>query len=250
MPHISRNQSNSKIQHVIVQGINREYIFGDSKNINMYKDLIYRKLYNSNLTILAYCIMSNHAHLLIHREKMEDLSKFMQKINTAYAMYYNKTQERVGFVFRNRYYSQEILNQAQLYTCLRYIHNNPVKAKICKEMKDYPYSSYNEFFNKDRKLITDKSIKILFGRVISFEKIFHSIHKRQSIYDMQEKEDIDEFMKKVEMFYNMDIKQIKNDTRKLKIVIEEVKERTNASVEEIIKFLGISKTTFYKYLKL
>ena len=67
---------------------------------------------------------------------------------------------------------------------------------------------------------------------------------------MQEKEDIDEFMKKVEMFYNMDIKQIKNDTRKLKIVIEEVKERTNASVEEIIKFLGISKTTFYKYLKL
>ena len=108
MSHISRSQSNSKIQHVIVQGINKEYIFGEEKYIKRYKELIYNKLFNRYLTILAYCIMSNHAHFLIYREKMEELSKFMQKLNTAYAMYYNKTKNRVGFVFRNRYYSQEI----------------------------------------------------------------------------------------------------------------------------------------------
>lgn len=249
MPHIARNYSDSKIQHITVQGINKEYIFEDSKYVNKYKELIYSKLYNSNLTILAYCIMSNHAHLLIHREKAEELSKFMQRLNTAYAIYYNKSKNRVGFVFRNRYYSQEILNQGQLYTCLRYIHNNPVKAKMCKEMKDYPYSSYNEFFDRDSQLITDKSLKILFGRVISFEKIFHSIHERHSIYDINEKEEICEFMKKVQLFYNMDIKEIKNDSRKLKFVIEEAKERTNTSVKEIITLLGISKSTYYKYLK-
>lgn len=250
MPYISRSQSNSKIQHVIVQGINKEYIFEEEKYIKKYKELIYNKLYDSNITILAYCIMSNHAHLLIHRERTEELSKFMQKLNTAYAMYYNKSKNRVGFVFRSRYYSQEILNKGQLYTCLRYIHNNPVKANICTEMKDYPYSSYNDFFDKNSKFITDKSLKILFERVVSFEHIFHSIHQKQSIYNMEEKEDIKDFIKKVVSKYDTEINKIKKDKEILKIVIQEMKERTNASIYEIAKILDISIPTAYKYLKL
>lgn len=249
MPHIARKQYNSKFQHVIVQGINREYIFEEEENKKKYKELIYNKLYDTGITILAYCIMSNHAHLLIHTEKIEGLSKFMQKLNTAYAMYYNKTKDRVGFVFKNRYFSREILNQGQLYTCLRYIHNNPVKANICKEMKSYPYSSYNDFFNRNNKLITNKSLKLLFGRVISIEEIFNSIHQKQSIYDLTEKEDINEFMKKVICKYNIKVNKIKKDKALLEIVIKEIKEKTDASVKEIAEILDISKTTAYKYLK-
>ena len=189
--------------------------------------------------MLAYCIMSNHAHFLIYREKCEELSKFMQKLNTSYAVYYNKAKDRVGFVFRNRYNTQEILNQGQLYTCLRYIHNNPVKAKICKEMKDYPYSSYNEFFDRNSKFITDKSLKILFGRVISYEKVFQSIHQKQSIYDMMEKEDINEFMQKVVCRYSIEINKIKKHKEILEIVIKEAKERTNASIEEIAEIIDV-----------
>ena len=250
MPHMSRKQSNSKIQHVMVQGINKEYIFGEERYIKKYKELIYNKLHESNIIMLAYCIMSNHAHFLIYREKCEELSKFMQKLNTSYAVYYNKAKDRVGFVFRNRYNTQEILNQGQLYTCLRYIHNNPVKAKICKEMKDYPYSSYNEFFDRNSKFITDKSLKILFGRVISYEKVFQSIHQKQSIYDMMEKEDINEFMQKVVCRYSIEINKIKKHKEILEIVIKEAKERTNASIEEIAEIIDVSVPTAYKYLKL
>ena len=117
-------------------------------------------------------------------------------------------------------------------------------------MKDCPYSSYNEFFDSNSKLITDKSLKILFGRVISFENIFHSIHQKQSIYDMMEKEDINDFIKKVVYKYNIEINKIKKDKRILELVIKEARERTNASVNEIAKILDVSKTTFYKYWKL
>lgn len=57
---------------------------------------------------MAYCIMNNHVHLLVYSEEVQKLSKMMQKINTAYAKYYNECNERVGYVFRDRYLSQPI----------------------------------------------------------------------------------------------------------------------------------------------
>lgn len=53
----------------------------------------------------------------------------MKKVNTTYAIYYNKNEVRVGYVFANRYYSQSIKNERHLLTCIQYIHQNPVKAE-------------------------------------------------------------------------------------------------------------------------
>lgn len=104
MPRIARKNSISQFYHVIVQGINKEYIFKNSQYINKYKEIIVKKLEKSDITILSYCIMNNHAHFLIYSEKIENLSKFMQKINTSYSKFYNKENNRVGYVFRDRYY--------------------------------------------------------------------------------------------------------------------------------------------------
>ena len=59
--------------------------------------------------------------------------------------YYNKKYNRVGYVFRNRYKKQVLYSEKQLYTCINYIHNNPVKAKICRFPHEYKYSSYNRY---------------------------------------------------------------------------------------------------------
>ena len=150
MPRIARKNSQSCFYHVIVQGINKEYIFEKEEYIEKYKELIIKKLDESNVIILAYCIMNNHAHLLIFSEKSEYVGKYMQRLNTSYSQFYNKINNRVGYVFRNRYYSQDILTAQQLYNCLRYIHNNPVKAGITRTMKGYKYSSYNEFLGKKK----------------------------------------------------------------------------------------------------
>lgn len=252
MPRIARKDSISHYYHITVQGINQEYIFERDEDIKNYLKIILNKLKDSNLTILAYCIMNNHAHFLIYTEKSEYLSKYMQKVNTTYSHFYNKSNNRVGYVFKDRYHSQEILDIRHLHNCLRYIHNNPVKAKIVKNMDEYKYSSYNEFLGK-RKIINHDSIKLLFNTVENFEEQFKVIHnesneENEDFIDIKEKH-ISEFISEIEEIYNKDISEIKHEKNILKKVIKKARSETNATLEELAKILEISKSTVGNYCK-
>ena len=68
----------------------------------------------------------------------------MQCLNTKYGKYYNKKYNRIGYVFRDRYKSEGIYSEKQLYNCIQYIYNNPVKAGICVKPEEYPYSNYRK----------------------------------------------------------------------------------------------------------
>lgn len=248
MPRTSRKNLKSYYKHVMVQGIEKQYIFGEDRYIKKYKEIILEKLQESPVTILAYCIMHNHSHLLIYSETPEEISKFMQKVNTAYSMYYNKINNRVGYVFRNRFKSQEIFSQGQLYTCLKYIHNNPVKANIVKAMKDYKHSSYNEYLSGKHKIINDKSIEILFGKEKDFRPMFETIHNK-SIVIQEETLDVKSFVKQFEKKHKIKIEELKNNRGLLEVAIKEMKEKTNAKTVEIAAILGIANATAFRYLK-
>ena len=69
----------------------------------------------------------------------------MQKVNGNYARYYNYMENRGGYVFRDRFKSQPIMSKKQLYNCIRYIHLNPVKAKMVDKPEKYKYSSYKDY---------------------------------------------------------------------------------------------------------
>ena len=249
MPRNSRQNLKSFYKHVMTQGIEKQYIFGEEKYIKKYKEIILDKLKESPVTILGYCIMHNHSHLLIHSETPEEISKFMQKVNTTYSMYYNKVNNRVGYVFRNRFKSQEILNQGQLYTCLRYIHNNPVKAEITKTMKEYKYSSYNEFLSGKFEIINDKSIEILFGKKDDFKEKFEFIHNKRIVIEDEGVLKSKVFIKQFEKKHQIKIEELKNNRGLLKVAIKEMKEKTDAKVVEIAERLKVSKSTVSKYLK-
>lgn len=140
MPRISRKNITSKYIHVITQGIKKEFIFEKENYKKEYIKLMKEALKEQqNFQILAYCIMDNHAHFLIHTENIEALSKVMSKVNTAYGIFYNKCEKRVGYVFRNRYYTQEIMDESHLYNTVVYIHRNPVKANMVNDMSQYTY---------------------------------------------------------------------------------------------------------------
>ena len=251
MPRLSRNKSKTNFHHVMVQGINKEYIFKDEEHIIAYKNIILNKLKDSNITILAYCIMNNHAHFLIHNESSENLSKFMQKINTSYSHFYNTKHKRVGYVFRDRFRSQDILNQKQLYTCLNYIHNNPIKAKIVKNLYDYKYSSYIEFLEK-KEIITQNSIKLLFNETNNYMDKFKLIHAsimdEKYFIDIKDTK-INDFITEFETTNNIQMHNLKNNPKLLKKFIAHAREETDVKIVELAQIIGISKSSVGNIIK-
>ena len=156
MPRMARKIIETPYCHIIVQGINKEYIFKEINLKKAYIKIIKRNLIDEKIKIISYCVIDNHAHFLIYTENINYLTKFMQKTNTSYAKLYNKIYNRVGYVFRDRYFSQMILNETQLYNCISYIHYNPVMANLVAKLEDYGYSSYREYIGNKKILITEE----------------------------------------------------------------------------------------------
>ena len=240
MPRIARNYLIGKIFHITVKGINNEYIFQGNKNKKEYLKLLKKDLEGINLKILAYCIMDNHAHILVVTEKIEEMSTYMKKVNTAFAGFYNKIKARDGYVFKNRFYSQPIKDRKHLLSCIVYIHKNPIKASIVKEMQDYKFSSYNEYFGQiNNNLIEKKMIHKLFDN-INFDEYmikFKEFHLRDSLleYEFDEEIDYEELIKAYKKYYS--------NEEIIKILIEKFKLNKQ-------KIATLFNTTKYKINKI
>lgn len=160
------------IYHITTRGNHKEAIFKDEDDFEAYLEHIDENLrYYSHLNyeLIAYCLMSNHVHLMIKTEK-EPLTSIMRRLNSKYTKYFNKKYDYVGHLFQGRYFAEIINNREHLLDVSRYIHLNPVKAKIVSNPKDYKWSSYSRFVetydnrnneNKDRN--TDDKNKGRYG---------------------------------------------------------------------------------------
>lgn len=135
MSRIAREGYDVSFFHVMCQGINKENIFDTDNLKNKYLELMKKHNKCENMHLIAYCIMSNHVHMLMHVNQISELSKYMKDINTEFAQYYNWKNERVGFVFRDRFKSQPITSIKYLYQCINYIHLNPVKAGMVRKVR-------------------------------------------------------------------------------------------------------------------
>ena len=237
MPRHARKYLETSFFHVMVQGINKEYIFNQERYKNQYIKLLIKYIHEVDVRIIAFCIMDNHVHLLINSEDTQELSKYMHKVNSAYAKYYNYMEDgRVGYVFRDRYKSEAILDQRQLIQCVKYIHNNPVKAGMVKNIIDYKYSSYKYFkkhilnhaiFSKDdMKYICDENIECISDFLDIDIKIEDKINN--GIHEFIEKENIKIF----EIFENRDI---------LKKLVIFLKLKRKINYVQIRKYLEISR---------
>ncbi len=216
MPRFPRSYIKTSFFHVITQGINKEYIFEKEEDIKHYIEIMYKLVNELNIKIVAYCIMNNHAHILIRTENILDLSKYMHRLNTIYAMYYNKKYSRVGYIFRDRYKSEGIYSEEHLYNCIKYIYDNPVKAGICKMAYEYPYSNCrrcNEQYNKKTKenyifLDVDISNEKICKRVIMEFIINNSLN----IEDLKQNEyELRELIKILKQEYNISLRQISKE---------------------------------------
>ncbi|MHB1454887.1 MAG: transposase [Saccharofermentanales bacterium] len=144
MPRKGRKKSSSGCYHIIVRGINKQCIFEDDqdKRYYLHKLLVYKEV--SECEIYAYCLMSNHVHILL-KEGKEDIGVTLKRIGTSYASWYNWKYDRTGHLFQDRYRSEAVETDQYFLAAMRYIHQNPTKAGITSNIKNYMWSSYKEY---------------------------------------------------------------------------------------------------------
>lgn len=128
------------IYHLILRGHNRTYIFKEPKDKAFLLDLISKTKLSMDFELMGYVIMDNHYHLIIRRYT-SPLSDIMKKINLSYSKYYNKKHLRTGSLFENRYKKHLIEDDLYLLSLLKYLHQKPVRTKMCDVIKDYKYFS-------------------------------------------------------------------------------------------------------------
>ncbi|HCC04436.1 MAG TPA: hypothetical protein DEP51_06275 [Clostridiales bacterium] len=224
MSRQARSDLKTNLFHIMVQGINKSYIFNDSIDIKYYIKLLYELNNQHNIQIIAYCVMNNHTHILIKSENIDEMSKFMKRVNVKFSRYYNKKHNRVGYVFRDRFKSQGIYSEKHMYNCIRYIYENPVKAGICKSPNEYPYSNYN------------KKIDI------------YNNEDCMSFIDTEEDTNMCcEFMlKEILKKNNIDLIELKNNKDLLRNIVKIMIKQYKYSLRNISEKLGIGRETIRK----
>lgn len=169
MPRVARVKSKFAIYHIMLKGVGGLYLFEKDKEKSKYLELIKKYQIKYGFKLYAYCIMDNHAHLLIYSNGA-DISKFMHGINQSFAQYFNKTYNRTGHVFADRFKSKIATSEKYLLVLSAYIHKNPKDIKKWgKKYHKYPYSSLGILLqiNEDAYDILDKEFLLQqFGKTL------------------------------------------------------------------------------------
>lgn len=139
-----RSWNPEMFDHVVMRGNNRQDIFHDNRDMAAFFRALHYTYAKYPFTIIAYCIMTNHYHLLIRSPEVP-LGKVMAYVNRRYSDMYKKKYEYAGHLYESRYFAEMAASPRSLLKVSRYIHRNPIDTKIpmVKRMEDYPNSSYH-----------------------------------------------------------------------------------------------------------
>lgn len=161
MARLARRIAASGYYHVILKGNGGRILFENDSDKLFFLRLLEKYGAEHKVEYLAWCLMSNHIHLLIH-DTSNQMGMAMHDICGLYAAYYNRTNDHVGRVFQNRYTSRAIETDNYLLEVVRYIHQNPVRAKITQSL-DFPWSSYDEYISGGTITSTKMILEMLGG---------------------------------------------------------------------------------------
>ena len=135
--------------HCMNRGINGEIIFSEDKHKKVFLEMLAEKVCLYRMRLLAYCVMDNHYHLVLENASGR-MSDFLRNLNTQYAFYYRKQTGGKGYVFQSRFVSTLIQNDTYLKMAIIYVLQNPLRAGMVKNRRQYPWSSVNQYFAKQK----------------------------------------------------------------------------------------------------
>lgn len=168
MPYRTTFLANGEYYHIFNRGVAKMNVFTNSFDYRRFlKTIQYYQVegpkprfsifssstqsLNTNkkvISLITYCLMPNHFHLLVRQEKDGGISEFVSKLVNSYTKYFNTKYNRVGPLFQGQFKAVHIENNEQLLHVHRYIHLNPVVSYLQKHLEDYKWSSYSEYVSQ------------------------------------------------------------------------------------------------------
>lgn len=143
MPRMGRVVLPSYPLHLVQRGHNRHVVFAAEDDYQRYLDDLQELKEAFRVRVYAYCLMTNHVHLLVEPgEAVSGLGRMMKALAGRTTRYRNRLEGRSGTLWESRYKSSLVQTDAYLLACCRYIELNPVRARMVVDPGDYPWSSY------------------------------------------------------------------------------------------------------------
>ena len=139
------------VYHVMNRGLNRKRVFLDKKDYEVFLATIEEGCRLFNVNAHAYCLMPNHYHILVCTP-LGNISRFMRHLNGVYTQRFNRSHHRDGPLFRGRYKGILVQKDSYLLEVVRYIHKNPVKAKIVERLSQFKWSSHKSYLGQQGSL--------------------------------------------------------------------------------------------------
>jgi putative transposase len=140
MPRLARVVIVDVAHHVTQRGNGRQFILASDAERMVYLDLLRRAVRVHELSVVGYCLMSNHVHLVVIPRRAEVLAETLKRVHGRYASYWNASHASCGHVWQGRFYSCP-MDPGHLWTALRYAELNPVRAGMAAEAAAWPWSS-------------------------------------------------------------------------------------------------------------
>ena len=242
MARQKRVKSETGIYHVMLRGINKQQVFYDNDDYNMFLTVLSRCKTISGFRLHAYCLMRNHVHLLI-QEGEEPIDLIFKRLGDAFVYWYNIKYERTGAVFQGRYKSLPVNDDAYFISVLRYIHQNPINAGIVKRCSDYTFSSYNDYFKGNGFVSTGFALELI--GINEFKRIHEEIcaDKHLDINDNAAMRISDnEARRIIELRTNCrSLEEYQALPRKTQIEYAKYLRKEGLSIRQIILFTGVSQ---------
>ncbi len=149
MPRPLRPDVPNRWYHLMNRGADRQDIFSNDVDLVQFEGLLADAVDRFGIEIHAYCLMTNHFHLVVHCP-IGGLSRAMQSVERRYTQSYNERYRRDGPLFRGRFHSVDITTNEQLARLTRYVHRNPLAFVSIESLAAYRWSSYGVYLGRRR----------------------------------------------------------------------------------------------------
>lgn len=254
MPRPLRIEFENAWYHVMNRGANKQVIFKTDSHRNLFYTLLSEVSDRFKIEIHAFCLMSNHYHLLV-KTPYANLGKAMRHLDGLYTQRFNRITNRDGALFRGRYKAILIESDQYLLQVSRYIHLNPVEAKLSDNPVDYKWSSYRAYINKTLSIAWLKTTFILnqmngsnklsvyesfvTDGIDSETKMFYSKKHTSTVYGT--KKFIDRYLNKLDTSYSYDVLPDINHTKPLP--------KSDEILNSVMQYFSLAKNQLHESIQ-